>query len=153
MTEKPEPTEQQINVLTSSESFKKRYNTVLVELDALYKGVFDDTEADSAAALCLLAQAALVKELGSAETRSRGLKRDIEFAKSDAYVELRANPPNGKKLAVTEAPLLINKDPNVQRLSREQNLAEKEARELAQLQGILREAHITFRMVKRGSNG
>jgi len=152
MTEQPAPTEQEVEALTSVKAFKDRYNKVLVELDALYRGTFDETEADNAAALCLLAQAPLARLLAEAEFRARTLKRDIEFAKADAWVKMKTDPPGGKKVAVTEAPIILNKDEEIQRLSREQNQAEKEARELSTILALLKDAHITFRLVKRSAN-
>jgi hypothetical protein len=147
--EQPDPTPQEIEALTSIDTFNKRYHKVLVELDSLYKGMFDETEADCAAALCLLSQAALVQVLASAEFKARSLKRDIDFAKAEAYSTIKADPPDGKK--VTEAALtqLITKDPEVQRLSRDQNLAEKEAKELSNILSILKDAHITFRSIHK----
>ena len=138
-----------IKVLLSN--FNKKYHKVLTELDALYKGSFHESEGDSAGALCLIAQASLLESLGSADLRARSLKRDIEFAKAKAYKELKDNPPNGKKLAVTEAPTLLAADPEVQKLSKEQNEAEKEAKELNNILLILRDAHILFRNIgKKG---
>jgi hypothetical protein len=147
--EQPDPTPKEIETLTSVETFNKRYHKALVELDSLYRGTFDETEADSAAALCLLSQAALVQVLASAEFKARSLKRDIDFAKAEAYSNIKGNPPDGKK--VTEAALtqLIIKDPEVQRLGRDQNLAEKEAKELSNILSILKDAHITFRSLSK----
>ena len=152
MSDQPTPTDQEIEALTSVKAFKDRYNKVLVELDALYRGVFDETEADNVAALCLLGQAPLARILAEAEFKARSLKRDIEFAKADAWIKLKTDPPGGKKIAVTEAPIILNKDEEIQRLSREQNLAEKEAKELSTILALLKDAHITFRLIKRSTN-
>lgn len=136
---------------TSVGSFKTNYEKILVELDALAKGVYDETEAAQTAALCLLAEAGLIKVLAQAEQRSRGLKRDIDFAKSDAFYNLMQTKIDGKKVAATAVPNLVSKDEKVNALYHEFNMAEKEARELANLLNVLKDAHITFRMlVKKG---
>jgi hypothetical protein len=137
--------------LTSVSSFKNNYEKILIELDALAKGVYDEGEAVQTAALCLLAESGLIKILAQAEQRSRGLKRDIDFAKSDAFYNLMQIKIDGKKVAATAVPNLVSKDEKVTELYQEYNMAEKEARELANLLNILKDAHITFRMlVKRG---
>lgn len=137
--------------LTSSESFSANYKKILIELDALAQGVFDEGEAESVAGLCLIAQAGLIKILASKEQQARGIKRDIDFAKSDAFYNLMQTKIDGKKVAATAVPNLVAKDEKVNELYQEHNIAEKEARELANLLNILKDAHITFRMlVKKG---
>lgn len=139
----------EIGQLTSTDSFNKNYNKILSELDALSRGVFDETEAQSIAALCLIAQAGLIKILAEAEQRARGVKRDIDFAKSDAFFNLMQTKVDGKKVAATAVPNLVAKDDKVNELYHEYNIAEKESRELANLLNILKDAHITFRMLVR----
>jgi len=145
-----EPTSDEARALVSEEAFNKNYNKVLLELDALHRGVFDESEADSIAALCLLTQVGLLKAHASAEALARGLKRDIDFAKADAYYNLRQKPVDGKKLAEAALAQLVLRDDEVNRLYKEQNVAEKEAREFTNLLNVFRDAHITFRTIKRG---
>jgi hypothetical protein len=73
----------------STESFNEKYKKILTELDAMHRGVFDDTESENLAAVCLLAELSLTKELAIAEHRMRALKRDIDFAKAKAYQNLK----------------------------------------------------------------
>jgi len=131
-------------------NFQQKYHLVLNELDSLHKGSFDEEEASQMAALCLLSQAALLADLAAADLRSRSLKRDIDFAKATAYAEIKSNPPDGKK--VTEAALanLIVKDDEVRRITKEQTEAERDYKHLANIHALLKEAHITFRGIKKG---
>ena len=146
-----EPTSEEAQKIASTETFRKNYDKVLVELDALHNGVFDESEADSVAALCLLTQVGLLKALSVAEARVRALKRDIDFAKADAYFRLSQAPEGGgKKLAATAVVQLVPRDEEVNRLYKEQNIAEKEAREYSNLLNIFKDAHITFRTIKKG---
>lgn len=137
--------------LTSPESFNKNYDKILVELDALSKGVYDDAEASNTAALCLLAKLGLNKILAGAESKMRGYKRDIDFAKADAYFALKESKTEGKKLADTTIAQLVLRDATVRDLYSKFNLAEKEAKELDTILGVLTDAHLTFRtLVKKG---
>lgn len=130
-------------------SFQDLYNKVLVELDALHKGIFDESEAMNVAALCLLAQNKLLRLLSAAEFRARSLKRDIDFAKADAYLRHRAPGDDGKKPTENAISALVNKDDEVHRCYSEQNNAEKEAKELANILALLKDAHITFRSLNK----
>jgi len=138
--------------IASVSEFKKKYAKVLEELDVLYRGAFDSDEGMQIGALCLLAQAPLIKIQATAELKAKSLKRDIDFAKAEAYARIKddaASKKDGKKL--TEAALLqlVNKDEEVHRLYMEQNVAEKEAKELANILLLLRDAHITFRSIAK----
>ena len=125
-------------------TFDKYYAKVLEELDVLYQGVYDPQDAAKTAALCLLAQASLIKIQSSADLRARALKRDIDFAKAEVYHALKAQPSE-KKLTEVALTHLINKDDAVQKIIQEQNMAEKEAKELSNVLALLKDAHITFR--------
>lgn len=130
--------------------FQKNYNKVLEELDILHRGVYDADEGIQTAALALLTQAPLIKIQAAAEHRSRSLKRDIDFKKAEVYAQIKAQSSEKK---ITEATLthLINKDPDVHRLYQEQNVAEKESKELSNILAMLKDAHITFRsLAKKG---
>lgn len=129
--------------------FQKNYDKVLEELDILHRGVYDADEGMQTAALCLLTQAPLIKLQASAELRARSLKRDIEFTKAKVYAQHRNNPPNGKKITDTALKLLVEEDSEVHRLYQEQNLAEKEAKELTNILLLLRDAHISFRSIAK----
>lgn len=131
--------------------FKKLYNKVLEELDTLYRGVYDPSEAAQTAALCLLAQAALIRMQATAELNARGLKRDIDFAKAEVYFEIKKNADPGKKLTDKALDHLVNKNDRVHKLYQEQNQAEKEAKEWNNILSLLKDAHITFRsFAKKG---
>ena len=137
--------------ILSVDSFNKTYRKVLVELDALYKGVFDQAEAERIAALCLLSQASLAAQLSAAEHRAKTFKREIEFKRALVYLEFRNNPPDGKKVTETSLENLVVCNAEVQELYSNQNIAEKEAKEYASVMAILKDAHITFRtLIKRG---
>lgn len=131
-------------------NFNERYNKVLTELDSLAGGTFDEDEAPNMAAMCLLAQAALLSDLAAADLRSRALKRDIDFAKANAYSELKINPPDGKKVTESALAQLIIKDSEVRRISQEQNLAERDYKQLSNIHALLKEAHLTFRSIRKG---
>jgi hypothetical protein len=150
MSELPETTEQAVESLLTSESFKKNYYALLSEVDNLYRGVFDAAEADSVAALALITQAALVREIGNAETKARSLKRDIDFAKAEAYMNFKSQKTDdGKKLTENALSAMINKDDEVHRLYDEQNKAEREAKEFSNILAITRDAHIMFRSLSK----
>ena len=129
--------------------FQKNYDKVLEELDVLHRGVYDSDEGTQTAALCLLTQAPLIKIQAAAELRAKSLKRDIEFTRASVYARLRANPPDGKKVTDTALKQLVEQDSEVHQLYQEQNTAEKEARELANVLALLRDAHITFRSIAK----
>lgn len=153
MTEQPQnQTETQIQDNTEAllGNFNERYNKVLTELDSLASGTFDEDEAPNMAAMCLLAQASLLSDLAAADLRSRALKRDIDFAKANAYSELKINPPDGKKVTESALAQLIIKDPEVRRISNEQNLAERDYKQLSNIHALLKEAHLTFRSIRKG---
>lgn len=140
-----------VQELTSSSAFENNYNKVLTELDALRKGVFDESEAPALAALCLITQAGLSKQLCKAESIADGLKHDIKFAIADAYFNLKNDKQDGVKITETSLGQLVYRDPEVKRLYSEQNTADKEFKDLDNIMSILKDAHITFRMlVKKG---
>lgn len=124
--------------------FEKYYDKVLEELDVLYQGVYDPQDAAKTAALCLLAQASLIKIQSSADLRARTLKRDIDFAKAEVYHKIKAQAGD-KKLTEVALTHLINSDDSVHKVIQEQNVAEKEAKEMTNLLALLKDAHITFR--------
>lgn len=142
----------------SASHFKRLYEKVLVELDVLYRGVYDPTDAEQTAALCLLAQAPLIRIQAVSEFRARALKRDIDFAKAEAYSNIRKEyhnkDPKDREQKLTEAYInqLINKDDKVHNLYQEQNMAEREAKELTNVLALLKDAHITFRSYAKKEN-
>lgn len=129
--------------------FEDKYHKVLLKLDSLARGTFDEDDATAMAAACLLAQAALLSELSSADLRSRAMKRDIEFAKANAYSSLKGVSIDGKKVTESALAQLILKDDDVKRISNEQNIAEKDYKHLSNIHALLKEAHLTFRSIKR----
>lgn len=130
--------------------FNDKYYKVLVQLDSLSAGTFDEDESSNMAALCLLAQASLLADLAAADLRSRALKRDIDFAKAKAFADLKQNPGDGKKPTDVLVQNLVNKDEDVRRISNEQNLAERDYKQLSNIHSLLKEAHLTFRSIKKG---
>jgi hypothetical protein len=148
MTAVDSPTEEEVKKLTSG--FEKKYHKVLSQLDSLYKGTFDEDEAPSMAALCLITQGSLLSALASAELSARAKKRDIDFRKAEVFAELKMSPSDGKKLTDALVAQLVNKDEQVKELTRDYNEAEKEAKNLANIHALLKEAHITFRSIKKG---
>lgn len=148
---KVESIDEQVEKLISPSAFKVRYHRILLDLDTLSRNVFDETEAESLAASCLLAQASLAKAIGHAEFRARSLKRDIDFAKAEAYYKLSEEKVDGKKRAETAIAQLVLRDDRVNELYKEHNVAEKEAKEYSTILGILKDAHLTFRALgKKG---
>jgi hypothetical protein len=129
-------------------SFQGFYDKVIAELDVLYRGVFDSDEGNQAAALCLLAQAPLIKIQAAAEFRARSLKRDIDFKKAEVYSKLKSEN-SGKKMTEAALQQLLNQDLDIHQLYDDQNKAEKEAKELANILSLLRDAHITFRSIAK----
>jgi hypothetical protein len=148
MTEQTKTTEERIEDLLGG--FNDKYLKVLTELDSLARGTFDEEDAPNMAAMCLITQAALLSDLASADLRSRALKRDIDFAKANAYVNLKDHPPDGKKVTESALAQLILKDQEVKRISNEQNLAERDYKQLSNIHSLLKEAHLTFRSIRKG---
>lgn len=154
MATRPTPSEEEVNALLSVSAFKEKYSKVLIELDALHRGVFDEADAEAVAALCLLAQAALINIQATAEFTARALKRDIDFAKAEAYSRFKSATVDGKKPTDTALTMLVNKDEKVSKVYSEQNKAEKESGELKNILALLKDAHLIFRaMTKRNVNG
>lgn len=148
MTETATEKEQATKIIGN---FEEVYDKVLIELDTLHKGVFDEDEASSRAAMCLIAQASLLSALASADLRARSLKRDIDFAKADAYARLKKTPSeDGKKVTESALAQLVIKDEEVRRISVEQSEAERDYKHLSNILALLRDAHITFRSIKKG---
>jgi len=151
MNDSVDPTQEDIEALTSLTAFHRTYRKVRVELDALHKGHYDEAESQSSASLCLLSMAALIPQQSAAELRARSLKRDIDFKKAEVYLEMRNSPPDGKKLTEAALTSMVTKDQDVHQLYLEQGQAEKEAKELNNVLALLKDAHITFRaLVKKG---
>lgn len=151
MAEVKTPTPEEVMCLSSN--FEDKYNKVLFVLDQLYKGSFDEAEAASMASLCLLAQAALLSDLASADLKARALKRDVTFAETNAYSKLKNHPgPDGKRLSETALSQLVNADEEVQQIIKEQINAEKDSKHLTNIHSLLKEAHITFRSIKAKNN-
>ena len=130
-------------------NFSDKYQKVLEQLDSLASGTFDEDEAPNMAALCLIAQASLLADLASADLRSRALKRDIDFAKAKAFADIKQNS-DGKKPTDALVQNLVNKDEDVRRISFEQNYAERDYKQLSNIHALLKEAHLTFRSIKKG---
>src|SRR5690606_12664107 len=132
------------------DGFDDKYNKVLRNLDSLESGTFDEDEAHAMAASCLLAQASLLADLAASDLKSRALKRDIEFAKATAYSNLKFGSQDGKKITESALAHLIIIDPEVKRISLEQNIAERDYKHLTNILALLKEAHLTFRSIKKG---
>jgi len=135
--------------MSEKSAFEKKYEKVLEELDCLYKGTFSESEGPGAAALCLLAMNDLVREVGEAEFSARAAKREIDFAKAEAYEALKGTTIEGKKLAEAALAVLILKDNKVMEASKKYNEAERQSKDLSNFYGLLKEAHITFRGIKK----
>lgn len=129
--------------------FEEKYHKVLRKLDSLSRGTFDDDDATAMAAACLIAQAALLSDLAATDLRSRALKRDIDFAKANAYASLKNVSINGKKVTESALAHLILQDDEVKKSSIEQVEAERDYRHLTNIHALLKEAHLTFRSIKR----
>ena len=138
--------EQIKNLLTG---FDEKYHKVLLKLDSLSRGTFDEDDASAMAAACLLAQAALLSDLSSTDLKSRALKRDIDFAKANAYAGLKNVSIDGKKVTESALAHLILRDDEVRRISIEQNEAERDYKHLSNIHALLKEAHLTFRSIKK----
>lgn len=144
MTEKEVEKEPVIISLTP-QAFTRRYNKVLAELDDLERGVYDETSAAQGAALCLLAQAAGLKAVGSYDVRCKSLKRDVDFEKAKAFARIKKNPPDGKKLTDASLAHEILLDDEVRKKHAEYIEAERECKEAEGILKLLNDAHITFR--------
>ena len=129
--------------------FEDKYHRVLLKLDTLSRGTFDEDDASSMAATCLIAQAALLSDLASKDLKSRALKRDIDFAKANAYASLKNVSIDGKKVTESALAHLILRDDEVKRISIEQNEAERDYKHLSNIHALLKEAHLTFRSIKK----
>ena len=129
--------------------FENKYHRVLLKLDSLSRGTFDEDDATAMAAKCLIAQAALLSDLASADLRSRAMKRDIDFAKANAYASLKNTTIDGKKVTESALAHLILRDDDVRRISIAQNEAERDYKHLTNIHALLKEAHLTFRSIKR----
>jgi hypothetical protein len=44
----------------------------------------------------------------------------------------------------------VNKDEEVRRISNEQNIAERDYKQLSNIHALLKEAHLTFRSIRKG---
>jgi hypothetical protein len=130
-------------------NFTEKYHAVLLQLDSLASGTFDEDEAPNMAAMCLIAQASLLADLAAADLRSRALKRDIDFAKAKAFADIKQTPAD-KKPTDALVQNLVNKDEEVRRISNEQNIAERDYKQLSNIHALLKEAHLTFRSIKKG---
>ncbi len=126
--------------------FRELYEKVLSELDALHQGAYNAADAQQTAALCLIAEDALIRLSGEADVKSRGLKRDVEFSKAEASSRIREERAE-KNMKITESALsqLVTLDSQVHGLQDEYHHAEKEAKQLSNVLGLLKDAHITFR--------
>ena len=147
-TDQDNKDEEKIKTILSG--FERKYHKVLLYLDRVHQGTFDEEDAQGVASLCLLALAALDEEGKSTEFRARSLKKDIEFAEASAYSVLKNSKIDGKKPSEAALAQLVVLDPDVQRISKEQIEAERDAKHLSTIQGILKEAHLTFRSMKKG---
>jgi len=130
-------------------SFNTNYKKVLDSLDELHRGsIFDADDSMQIAALCLITQSALIRVQADAEFRARSLKRDIDFAKAAVYARLKQDSPD-KKITESSLTQLVNIDSDVHRLYQDQNVAEREAKELGNVLLLLRDAHVTFRSIAK----
>jgi hypothetical protein len=144
-----------------SSNFEKKYQQVLRRLDDLYHGRLLDDDAFPVAAFCLIAQNALFTDLKSYDVKSRAFKSDIKFAEAEAYKSLKSSKTDKtdkadkaeKKMTETELAQMIAIDPDVKAAIQKHLDAETEYKHLQNLQNLLKEAHLTFRSIKKGSNG
>jgi len=133
-----------------SSNFDKKYQQVLRRLDDLYHGRLLDEDAFPVAAFCLIAQNALFTDLKSYDVKSRAFKADIKFAEAEAYKTLKSAKSADKKMTETELAQMVAIDPAVKEALQKQIDAETEYKHLINLQNLLKEAHLTFRSIKRG---
>ncbi len=134
-----------------SSNFEKKYQHVLQRLNDLYHGRFLDEDAFAVAAFCLIAQNALFADMKSYDTKARAFKADIKFAEADAYKALKSNKDKDKKITETELAQLVSIDPAVKEAIQKHIDAETEYKHLQNLQNLLKEAHLTFRSIKKGA--
>jgi hypothetical protein len=144
--------EQEDDVSSLSSNFEKKYQQVLRRLNDLYHSRLLDEDAFPVAAFCLIAQNALFTDLKSYDVKSRAFKSDIKFAEADAYKKLKSAKTAEKKPTETELAQLVAIDPAVKEAIQKQIDAETEYKHLINLQNLLKEAHLTFRSIKKGAN-
>jgi hypothetical protein len=132
-----------------SSDFETKYQHVLARLNDLYNGRLTDEEAFPLAALCLLTQNALFTALKSYDVKSKAFKSDIKFAEAEAYKSLKYSKSD-KRMTETELAQLVTIDPAVKEAIEKYSTAETEYKHLQNLQGLLKEAHLTFRSIKKG---
>jgi hypothetical protein len=135
-----------------SSNFEKKYQQVLRRLDDLYHGRLLDDDAFPVAAFCLIAQNAVFTDLKSYDVKSRAFKADIKFAEAEAYKTLKSSKTD-KKMTETELAQMIAIDPGVKAAIQKHIEAETEYKHLQNIQNLLKEAHLTFRSIKKGTNG
>ena len=93
-------------------------------------------------------------EIARAEHMEQGsmplqtLTADIDFAKAELYLKFKSDSPD-KKFAEWALTQMVNADPSIGKLYHEQNVAEKEAKELTNIFFLLRDAHVTFRSISK----
>jgi hypothetical protein len=141
--------EERITDLLSN--FEDKYHNILLALDDLHKGTFNEEDSTGLAALCLITQNTLLAELAAADLAARALKKDVEFAKANAYYDLKEQKVDGKKPAEAALAQLVLRDSEVVRLTNEQNTAERDYKNLSNVFSLLKEAHLTFRSIKKGN--
>ncbi len=134
-----------IRAIEDPDNFTKFYSEILKTLDDLHRGVFNEGNSDRIAAACLLAQVGLSKALSEAEHRARSLKRDVEFDKAEVYLRPRPKADGDKKITEAALASIISRDEKVIETQKQQSEAEKEAKNLATILGVLRDAHLLFR--------
>lgn len=144
----PSPSEE---LIEEHQGFKKVYAKVLKELDVLSEGVYNPSDAEKTAALCLLAEARLIRLQAFAEYQARHLKRDIDFIKAEVYSEVREEH-KGQRISEENVKQKVNQDKRVHKIYQEQNLKERESKELTNLLSLLRDAHYTFRSCAKKEN-
>ena len=137
------------SIAVTPEAFQTRYAKLLDKLDQLERGVFDDTEGDEAAALALLTEAALIRQLSQAEARSKTYKRDVDFAKAKAYSKLKKSPPEGKKLTEVALAHAVNQEAEVIESYDQYVDMERQFKEFNNLLSLIKDTHITFRGIGR----
>ena len=147
MVTRRNPTDEEFDNLTSN--FEEKYRKVLSELDALYEGELNEEDGPAMAALCLIAQAALLKDLSASDLAARALKKDIDFAESDAYFSLKNSSVDGKKVTESSLAQLVQRDDKVRSCTYKQIQAEKEFKHFSKIHELLTQAHITFRSIKK----
>ena len=142
-------TDRQDRITDLLNNFEEKYQDVLLALDSLHRGTFNEDDAIGMAALCLIAQNALLAELAASDLSSRSLKKDVDFAKANAYFILKDTKIADKKPSESALAQLILRDSEVIRLTQEQNKAEKDYKNLSNVYSLIKEAHLTFRSIKK----